>query len=99
MPDPRQALLTCALAATAAIACAGLVVAAALVPAPPAALPLLVALCIGCPLLAAWDLPVAVTVLRLRRAGPVTPTLDEGTLDELRERLDQLPETEHPLGY
>jgi hypothetical protein len=89
LPSPRQALLTCVLTATAAVACAGLLTAAALVPAPPAALPFLIAVCVGCPLLAAWELPGAVAVLWAGRS----------TLRELRHRLDDLPETEHPLGY
>ena len=95
LPDSRQAVLTCALAAVSGIACAGLLTAATLAPAPAAALPLLIVLCIGCPLLAAWELPIAVTVLRLRRKPPLGPD----ALSELRERLDSLPETEHPLGY
>lgn len=89
IPNPQQALLTCVLAAMAGIACAALLAAAALVPAPPAALPLLTAVCLGCPLLAAWELPVAVAVLRMRG----------GALGELRRGLADLPEIEHPLGY
>jgi hypothetical protein len=77
-------------AATAALACAGLFAAAALAPAPPAALPLLILICIGCPVLAAWELPVAVAVLQHRPR--------RRALSELRRRLDELPETEHPLG-
>jgi hypothetical protein len=88
IPNPRQALLTCLLAATAALACAALLSAAALAPPPPAALPFLVVVCVGCPLLAAWELPVALAVLRHRT----------GAVGELRRNLADLPETEHPLG-
>jgi hypothetical protein len=91
IPDPRQALLTCLLAALAGVACAGLVVAATLAPAPPAALPFLIGVCIACPLLAAWELPMALAVLRFGR--------QQSALGELRSRLNELPETEHPLGY
>ena len=47
-----------------ALACAGLVTAAALVPAPPAMLPFVVATGIGCPMLAALELPKSLAVLR-----------------------------------
>ena len=89
------------LAAVAGIACAGLVVAATLVPAPPAALPFLIGVCIACPLLAAWELPMALAVLRFGQSAldPRTGPLDRGALGELRRGLDELPETEHPLGY
>jgi hypothetical protein len=102
IPDPREALLTCLLAAAAGGICAGLVVAAALVPAPPAALPLLISVCVACPLLAAWELPMALSVLRLGRTALDPRTggpLELSALRELRRRLDELPETEHPLGY
>jgi hypothetical protein len=101
VPDPRQALLTCALTAAAGIACAGLLTAAALVSAPPAALPFLIGVCIACPLLAAWELPIALAVLRMGRAplDQRTGPLDQAALGELRRRLDDLPEIEHPLGY
>jgi hypothetical protein len=83
------------------MACAGLVVAAALVPAPPAALPFLIGVCIMCPLLSAWELPLAVAVLRFGRTAldPRTGPLDRSALGDLRRRLDDLPEIEHPLGY
>ena len=101
IPSPRQALLTCVLAAAAAVASAGLFAAAALAPAPPAALPFLIGVCIACPLLAAWELPIAIAVLRFGRTvlHPRTRPLDRNALGELRRRLDDLPETEHPLGY
>jgi hypothetical protein len=73
------------------ILCAGLVSAAALVPAPPAVLPLIAVACVGCPLLAGWDLRAALA--RHRPRGD-----DARALAELRRRLDALPETRHPLG-
>ncbi|HEY1357371.1 MAG TPA: hypothetical protein VGF21_03610 [Thermoleophilaceae bacterium] len=91
LPSPGQAVLSCVLAAAAALASGGLFAAAALAPAPPAALPLLILICIGCPVLAAWELPVAVAVLRQRPRRQA--------LSELLRGLDELPETEHPLGY
>jgi hypothetical protein len=91
LPNPREALLNCAVAVVAVLACAGLFAAAALAPAPPAALPLIILVCIGCPVLASWELPVALTVLRNRPRSRA--------LSDLRRGLAELPETEHPLGY
>ena len=65
--------------------------AAILVPAPPAAVPLVVMICVGGPLFASWEVPMALAGLRARRAG-------RDALSMLRRGLDQLPETEHPLG-
>ena len=65
--------------------------AAILAPAPPAAVPLVVIVCVGCPLFAAWQVPIAVAALRARRAGGQA-------LSRFRRGLDELPETEHPLG-
>ena|SRR5947209_3546965 len=95
LPTPGRAKLICVIALTTAIACGGLFVAAALVPAPPAVLPLIAAVCIGCPIAMAWDVPTSVAVLRAFGAG----RRDAGdALAELRRVLDRLPETEHPLG-
>jgi hypothetical protein len=67
--------------------CAGLLGAAVLVPAPPAALVLVVLVCIGFPMVAAWELS--------RVTASPAGRLD---LRELRRQLDRLPETQHPLG-
>jgi hypothetical protein len=103
LPTRRRALLTCIFAATTAVVCAVLVTAAVLVPAPAAALPFLIALCIGCPLAAAWELPIALAVLRLAPdvppGDPPVDRMDRGALSELLRRLEDLPEVEHPLGY
>jgi predicted phosphoribosyltransferase len=89
LPTPRQALLVCINALVAALACAGVMVAAALTPAPTAVMPIVVVVCIACPMLSAVELPAALSVLRRRNAQ---------ALAELRRTLDALPETEHPLG-
>jgi hypothetical protein len=83
---------------TSVAACASLLVAAALVPAPVAVLPLVAIVCLGGPMLAVWELS--------RRVGPRAqgpPAAARGGLDaealaELRRALARLPETRHPLG-
>ncbi len=70
-----------------AAVCAG----AILAPAPAVAIPLVVAICIGCPMFAGWEVPNALAALRANRAG--------NALTRLRRNLDELPETEHPLGF
>jgi hypothetical protein len=104
MPAPPpltrgRALLRCAFVAVTALLCAGLLCAAALVPAPPAVLPLVVVVCIGTPMVAACELPGAIAGLRRRggRAGRAR-RLDSRELEALRRQLDALPETQHPLG-
>jgi len=101
LPNPRQAKLACAFAATIALVCGGLIVAAAVVPAPAGVLPLVAAVGIGLPVVAAWDVPVSVAVLRAvggqRREGP-RGVLDARALAELRRDLDRIPEADHPLG-
>jgi hypothetical protein len=69
-----------------AIACAALMTAAALVPAPPAALAFVVLACVACPMAASFELARALAALREPYAA-------------LRRELDRLPETPHPLGY
>jgi hypothetical protein len=88
LPTRRQALLTCIWVALVAVGGAGLVIAAALVPAPPAVLPVLALACIACTALATLELPISLAVLR-------GPRLD---VQALRRHLDSLPETDHPLG-
>lgn len=67
--------------------CAG----AVLAPAPPIAVPLVVATCVGGPLFAGWDVPRALRDERISRA-------QKRAVAALRTSLEQLPETEHPLG-
>jgi hypothetical protein len=98
-PSPctrRHALLRCAFVAVTALMGAGLLCAAALVPAPPVVLPLLVVVCIVSPMAAACELPGAIAALR--RGAARAPALDSQALARLRRQLDSIPETEHPLG-
>ena len=69
-----------------ALVCAGLLAAAALVPAPPTVLVFVIVVCIGCPMAVAYELAHAMPVLRDPRV-------------RFRRQLDRLPETEHPLGF
>ena len=56
IPPRRRAAMVCALAVGAALLAGGLLCAAILVPAPAAVLPLLGVVCVGFPMLAAWEL-------------------------------------------
>jgi hypothetical protein len=90
-----QALLVCATLALTVLTCAGLLFAAALVPAPPAVLPFIAAVCIGFPVAASWDLRPSLAILR--RSGGLTPRRRNARLlAEMRAYLEQLPETPHP---
>lgn len=73
---------------------AGVCVASVLVPAPPGVLPLVVVVCIGAPMFASWDLPPAIASLRADRARRAA----RGAVAKLRRSLEELPETDHPLG-
>jgi hypothetical protein len=86
-----QALFRCIHAALGAIGCAGLITAAVLAPAPPAVLPLLVLVSIGVPMTTALELRPAAAALRSR-------SVRNRAVAALRHDLQQLPETEHPLG-
>ena len=81
----RRAIVVGVFAAVATLVCAALLVAAVLVPAPMAALPFVIAACLGCPMAATYELARALAAVR-------EPHL------ELRRELDRLPETPHPLG-
>ena len=93
MPAPRQAALLWVFSALAVVVSAGLCSAAALAPAPPAVIPLVVVVCIGAPALAAWEMSRTIGALR-----PRPSRLDSTALRTLRRHLDELPETQHPLG-
>lgn len=69
-----------------AVACAGLIAAAVLVPAPPVVLPFVVLVCVAGPMAATFELARVLALLREPAA-------------QLRRELDRLPETPHPLGY
>ena len=87
-PKPGLVLLT---AAFTALICGGLCVAAILARAPAAVVPMIALICVGCPMLAGWQVPTAVASLRAQRSKGQA-------LAALRRGLAQLPETEHPLG-
>jgi hypothetical protein len=94
LPTYRQALATCVVTALTAVACGGLLCAAALVPAPPVVLPLIVSVCVVVPMVMACESIPALAVLRSRWSRR---RLDQRALGRLRRELDQLPETGHPL--
>ena len=93
MTGSRPIAVVIAAVATAAIS-AAVCVASVLVPAPAAALPLVVAVCIGAPMFSAWELPGALASLRAERAMRT----GRSAMAKLRHSLAQLPETDHPLG-
>jgi hypothetical protein len=97
-PTRRRAILVCVFVALTVVMCAALLSAAALVPAPAAVLPFLVLIGIGCPMVAALELPAAIAGLRGPRRPRRPRGIDPGALDTLRRQLDALPETQHPLG-
>jgi hypothetical protein len=83
----RQAIARIAFAVLVALSCAGLVSAAALVPAPPAVLPLVAIVSVGGPMAVTGELHAGIKALQRRRRA----------LAMLRRHLAQLPETAHPL--
>ena len=87
----RHAIVVCIAAAATVVVCAGLLSAAVLMAAPAAVLPFVIAICVGCPMLAACELPAAVAVLSHRRAA-------FSAVEEMRRQLERIPETRHPLG-
>ena len=85
---PTLALLAALLTTlTCSALCAGAIVGHA----PEVAVPLIVAICIGCPMLASWHVPGTVVVLRRRRRAA-------RALAQMRRGLAELPDAEHPLG-
>jgi short subunit fatty acids transporter len=94
LPTPRRALAVCLATAGTVLVCAVVLAAAVLVPAPAVALPVIAAVCIGLPMVAAFDLPGAIAVLRATRGD----ALRRRHLTRLRRELQRLPETRHPLG-
>jgi hypothetical protein len=76
-----------------ALVCMAVCVAAVLMPAPAGVLPLIAIVCIGCPMLAGWELARVAAVSPSRRARR-----EARALADLRRGLARLPEIEHPLG-
>ena len=91
MPAGRHPVLVLLVAAITVAVSLATCVAAMLVPAPAAAVPMVAVVCVGCPLFATWEVPGAIASLRANRA--------DQALARLRKSLDQLPEVEHPLGF
>ena len=85
-----QAVVLVAAALTTLLS-SGVCVLAVLAPAPAPALPLVVAICVGGPLFASWQVPGLLASLRADRSG-------SRAMAKLRRTLAQLPEVEHPLG-
>jgi hypothetical protein len=96
LPTRGQARLVCASVVLSALMCAGLLTAAALAPAPPVVLPLVIVVGIGLPMLSAWELRPSLIVLRAHRAAECAAG-QARLLADWRRRLDALPETAHPL--
>lgn len=92
LPLPTRLLVLRVLYVALTLSCAaGLVAAAMLVPAPAPALPLVVVMAVGMPMVAAWELSSVRSALR-------HAAHDGRALAGLRRELDALPETHHPLG-
>jgi hypothetical protein len=89
----RQTSFTRVLCALAVLIPGALFIAAALVPAPPAVLPLVLVVCIGGPMVAAWELRGMVGSPHRRLEAS-----DSNAVVQLRRQLDALPEAQHPLG-
>lgn len=85
---PRMALMMLVIAV---LMSTGLCAAAILARAPAAAVPVIAAVCVWCPMLAGWEAPRALAALRADRTA-------RRALANFRHGLDSLPETQHPLG-
>jgi hypothetical protein len=83
MPSRRRAIVVCVSAGVTMLLCAALVCVAVLLSAPPAALPFVVAIGVGCPVWAAWELSPSIAVLRRARRQR-GETLDLDALEEMR---------------
>ena len=87
MCSRREAIARIAFAALVVLACAGLIGAAALVPAPPLVLPLVAIVSVGGPMTVTPELQIGIEALRRQRRA----------MAALRQNLAELPETAHPL--
>jgi hypothetical protein len=83
----RDAIARIAFAVLVILACAGLISAAALVPAPPLVLPLIAIVSVGAPMTVTPELQAGIAALRRHR----------NAMAALRRSLAELPETAHPL--
>jgi uncharacterized membrane protein AbrB (regulator of aidB expression) len=89
-----ECVFVCAFVLVLCVVCAGLVSAAALVPAPPVVVPFISGICVGCAFAAGIELPSTISVLR----DPTLGRLRGRHISRLRRDLDRLPQTDHPLG-
>ena len=80
--------MTCLFAAISAIAFTALCTTAAVLGAPTAVLPFIIAVSIACPMFLAVELRPALAAL----------SASTRAMSDLRAQLDALPETQHPLG-
>jgi hypothetical protein len=87
VPTRRRALGLCAVALVTALACAALIAAAALVPAPRPILPVAILTGIAMPMAMAYELPAAIATLRHHSRE----------IGALRRHLAALPEAPHPF--
>jgi len=83
----REAIARIAFAVLVVLASAGLIGAAALVPAPPLVLPLIAIVSVGGPMTVTPELQAGIAALRRQRAA----------MAALRRNLAELPETAHPF--
>jgi hypothetical protein len=83
----REAIARVAFAVLVTLACAGLVSAAALVPAPPLVMPLVAIVSVGGPMTVTPELQAGLAALRRHRRAVAM----------FRRNLAELPETAHPL--
>jgi len=101
-PTRRQAIARCVLTAAVPLVCAAVLTAAVLTPAPPVVLPVIIALCIGYPMLIAVELPAVLAALGATGSAPpvrrTVTKLHDHEVGALLRELEQLPETHHPLG-
>jgi hypothetical protein len=88
----RRVIATAIAVGVITLVCAVLIGAAALAPAPVEVLPLVIVACLGCPMLAVFELAGSLADFRGARTG------EHEALAKLRHQLRRLPETEHPLG-
>jgi hypothetical protein len=95
-PTRKRAVQLCVVAIATALTCGALLIAAAIAPAPIFLLPVIVVICIGLPMFAAWELPRAAAGFRHHRQRVMD---NARAMAELRAGLAELPETRHPLGF
>ena len=85
---PTLSLLAAALTT---LTCGALCAVAIVAHAPEVVVPLVVAICIGCPVVASWHVPGTLAVVRRHRRAA-------RAVAQMRKGLGQLPDAEHPLG-